>query len=49
MKGVHIDRGRRITDSQIGIKTNILSYEQNIPQGHRLILGDMSKSHYEIM
>lgn len=42
MEGVHIDCGSRITDSLIGRKVKILNYEQNIPKGHRLILGDQS-------
>jgi len=43
MEGTHIDCGRRITDSLIGRHVKILGYEQNIPKGHRLILGDMAK------
>jgi hypothetical protein len=42
MEGAHIDRGRRITDSLIGRNVEILGYEQNIPKGHRRILGDMT-------
>ena len=42
MEGTHIDCGRRITDSLIGRKVKILGYEQNLPKGHRLILGDMA-------
>jgi len=42
MQGAHIDCGRRIVDSLIGRKVRILSSDQNIPKGHRLILGDMS-------
>jgi len=42
MEGAHVDCGRRIVDSLIGRKVKILSYEQNIPKGHKLILGDMA-------
>jgi len=41
MEGTIIDCGRRITDSLIGRKVKVLGYEQNIPKGHKLILGDM--------
>lgn len=40
MQGAHIDCGRRITDSLIGQNATILSHEQNLPKGHKLILGD---------
>jgi len=40
MDGAYIDCGRRIVDSLIGRKVKILGYEQNIPKGHKLILGD---------
>jgi len=40
-EGAQIDSGRRITDSLIGRNVKILGYEQNLPKGHRLILGDM--------
>jgi glucose-1-phosphate thymidylyltransferase len=43
MQGTKIDCGRRITDSLIGRKVEILGYEQSIPKGHKLIIGDMSK------
>ena len=43
MEDVKIDCGKRITDSLIGRKVEILEYEKNIPKGHRLIIGDMSK------
>ena len=43
MEGAHIDCGKRITDSLIGRKVRILSYEGSVPRGHRLIIGDMSK------
>jgi len=42
MEGAYIDCGRRIVDSLIGRRVKILGYEQNIPKGHRLILGDMA-------
>jgi len=42
MEGTHIDCGRRITDSLIGRNVTILSHQQSIPEGHRLILGDMA-------
>jgi len=43
MEGANIDCGKRITDSLIGRNVEILGYEQNIPKGHKLILGDMAK------
>ena len=42
MGGAYIDCDKHITDSLIGRNVQILSYEQNIPKGHKLILGDMS-------
>jgi len=42
MDGAEIDCGRRITDSLIGRKVTIRSYEQNVPKGYRLFLGDMA-------
>ncbi len=42
MEETQIDCERRITDSLIGRKVKILSYEQNIPKSHQLILGDMA-------
>lgn len=42
MESAHIDCGRRLVDSLIGRKVKILGAEQNIPKGHRLILGDMA-------
>jgi glucose-1-phosphate thymidylyltransferase len=42
MRGTIIDCGRRITDSLIGRSVTILGHEQNLPKGHRLILGDMA-------
>ena len=41
MEGTLIDCGRRITDSLIGRNVKVLGYEQNLPKGHKLILGDM--------
>ena len=43
MQGANIDCGRRITDSLIGRNVTILNQENNLPGGHKLILGDMSK------
>lgn len=43
MENAHIDCGKRITDSLIGRDVEILGYEKNLPKGHRLIIGDMSK------
>ena len=42
MEGTNIDCDRRIVDSLIGRKVKILGYEQSLPRGHRLILGDMA-------
>lgn len=42
MEGTTIDCGRHITDSLIGRNVTILSSEQNLPKGHKLILGDMT-------
>lgn len=42
MDGSNIDCGRRITDSLIGRKVTIKGYEQNLPKGHVLVLGDMA-------
>ena len=42
MEGTHIDCGRRITDSLIGRRVRIIGYEQNLPKGRKLILGDMA-------
>jgi len=42
MSGARIDCSKRIVDSLIGRKVKVLGYEQNIPRGHRLILGDMA-------
>jgi glucose-1-phosphate thymidylyltransferase len=42
MERAHIDCGRRIVDSLIGRKVQILNNENRLPKGHRLILGDQS-------
>jgi len=42
MEGTQIDCDKRIVDSLIGRNVKILGYEQNIPKGHKLILGDQS-------
>jgi glucose-1-phosphate thymidylyltransferase len=42
MEGTYIDCGRRITDSLIGRRVKILNYENNLPKGHKVILGDQS-------
>ena len=42
VEDAQIDCGRRITDSLIGRKVTILSHEQNVQKGHRLIIGDMA-------
>ena len=42
MQGNHIDCGRRITDSLIGRNVTILNHEQNLPRGHKLIVGDQT-------
>ena len=41
MEGAHIDCGRRITDSLIGRRVQIL-HDNSLPRGHRLILSDRS-------
>jgi glucose-1-phosphate thymidylyltransferase len=41
MEGTYIDCGKHITDSIIGRKVKVFSFERNIPKGHKLILGDM--------
>jgi len=43
MSGARIDCGKKITDSLIGRNVTILNHENNLPRGHKLILGDMSK------
>ena len=45
MEGAHIDCGRRITDSILGRKVQILNHETHLPRGHLLILGDQSTVH----
>lgn len=42
MEGSYIDCGKRITDSIIGRKVIIKDSNQNLPKGHKLILGDQS-------
>jgi len=42
MSGAHIDCGKSIVDSLIGRRVRILGHEQNLPKGHKLILGDMA-------
>ena len=42
MSGALIDCGKRVTDSLIGKNVTILSHEQNLPKGHKLILGDIA-------
>jgi len=42
MDGAHIECGKRIIDSLIGMKAKIVSSEDNVPKGTRLILGDMT-------
>jgi glucose-1-phosphate thymidylyltransferase len=42
MSGARIDCGKRITDSLIGRRVRILGHEQNLPKGHKLVLGDMA-------
>jgi NDP-sugar pyrophosphorylase family protein len=41
MEGAHIDCGRRITDSLIGRRVQIL-HDNSLPRSHRLILSDRS-------
>ena len=43
MEGTHIDCGKRITDSLIGKNVEIVDSTQNVPKGHKLILGGASK------
>jgi len=42
MDGAHIECGKRIIDSLIGMKAKIVSSEDNVPKGTKLILGDMT-------
>ena len=42
MEGAYIDCGKRIIDSLIGTKAKIISSENNVPKGIKLILGDMT-------
>lgn len=41
MEGTYIDCGKRITDSLIGRNVKVLGYENNLPKGHKLFIGDM--------
>jgi glucose-1-phosphate thymidylyltransferase len=43
MNGARIDCGKKITDSLIGKDVEIVDSAKNVPKGHKLILGDMSK------
>jgi len=42
MDGAYIECGKRIIDSLIGMKAKIVSSQENVPKGTRLILGDMT-------
>jgi len=42
MGGAYIDCGKRIIDSIIGMKVRVVSFENNVPKGLKLILGDMT-------
>jgi len=42
MDGAHIECGKRIIDSLIGMKVKVVSFENNIPRGLKLILGDLT-------
>jgi len=42
MEGVYIECGKRIIDSLIGMKARVVSFENNVPKGLKLILGDMT-------
>ncbi len=42
MEGAYIDCGKRITDSLIGREAKIIGFENNVPKGHKLVLGDMT-------
>jgi len=42
MDGSYIECGKRITDSLIGMKVRVVSSENNIPRGLKLVLGDMT-------
>jgi glucose-1-phosphate thymidylyltransferase len=43
MNGARTDCGKKITDSLIGKDVEILDSAQRLPEGHRLILGDMTE------
>lgn len=42
MDGAYIECGKRIIDSLIGMKANVVSSEDNVPKGLKLILGDLT-------
>jgi len=42
MDGVYIECGKRIIGSLIGTKAKVVSFENNVPRGLKLILGDMT-------
>ena len=42
MDGAHIECGKRIIDSLIGMKAKIVTTEDSIPKGLKLILGDLT-------
>lgn len=42
MSGARIDCGKKTTDSLIGKDVEILDSAQNVPGGHKPILGDQS-------
>lgn len=44
MRGTLIDCGRRIVDSLIGQHARVVSAEQHVPKGHKLILGDLASA-----
>jgi glucose-1-phosphate thymidylyltransferase len=42
MNGAYVDSGKRVIDSLIGMKAKVVSNENNLPKGLKLILGDMT-------
>lgn len=42
MDGAHIECGKRIIDSLIGMKARVVSSEDTVPKGLKLILGDLT-------
>jgi len=42
MEGAYIDCGKRIIDSLIGTRAKVISTEDNVPKGLKLVLGDMT-------